>query len=40
MTEKRGGSDVSASTESIAILYKPNKYRIYGYKWFSSGTES
>lgn len=39
MTEKMGGSDVSNATETIAIEYKPNKYRLYGYKWFSSATE-
>ena len=39
MTEKRGGSDVSNSTETIAVQYKTNKYRLYGYKWFSSATE-
>ncbi|KAL4483592.1 hypothetical protein ABPG72_016873 [Tetrahymena utriculariae] len=39
MTEKRGGSDVSGSTETVAVNYKPNKYRLYGYKWFSSATD-
>lgn len=39
MTEKMGGSDVSNATETIAIQYKANKYRLYGYKWFSSATE-
>ena len=39
MTEKMGGSDVSNATETIAVAYKPNKYRLFGYKWFSSATE-
>lgn len=40
MTEKRGGSDVGATTETIAIQYKENKYRLYGYKFFTSAAES
>ena len=42
MTEKRGGSDVAASTETIAIP-DPNfkdKYHLYGYKFFSSATDA
>ena len=39
MTEKRGGSDVSGATETIAINYKGNKFKLYGYKWFSSAAE-
>jgi len=40
MSEKRGGSDVSGSTETLAVQYKEvNKYRLYGYKWFSSATD-
>ncbi len=40
MTEKKGGSDVS-NTETIAIK-EPNQnfYRLYGYKWFTSATDS
>ena len=38
MTEKKGGSDVS-QTETIAIKEKDG-YRLYGYKWFSSATDS
>lgn len=39
MTEKRGGSDVANSTETIAV---PDNgiYRLYGYKWFSSAADS
>lgn len=42
MTEKRGGSDVAQGTETIAIPCKDNEnmYRLYGYKWFSSATDS
>ena len=39
MTEKMGGSDVSNATETIAVEYKKNKFKLYGYKWFSSATE-
>eukprot|EP00919_Chromeraceae_sp_WS-2016_P024515 GHVR01057979.1.p1 GENE.GHVR01057979.1~~GHVR01057979.1.p1 ORF type:complete len:140 (-),score=7.28 GHVR01057979.1:105-524(-) len=40
MTEKKGGSDVS-NTETIAVK-EPNQefYRLYGYKWFTSATDS
>lgn len=31
--------DVSNSTETIAVSYKNNKFKLYGYKWFSSATE-
>ncbi|GFR26558.1 acyl-CoA dehydrogenase family member 11 [Trichonephila clavata] len=39
MTERRGGSDVANSTETVAV---PDNgfYRLYGYKWFSSATDS
>lgn len=40
MTEKKGGSDVS-NTETIAIQEEgSNTYRLYGYKWFTSATDS
>lgn len=39
MTEKRGGSDIKRSTETIAIPYKPNKYKLYGYKFFCSAAD-
>ena len=41
MTEKRGGSDVANGTETFA--YGPQEdgsYRLHGYKWFSSATDS
>ena len=40
MTEKLGGSDVSNGTETIAVLQDNNRYKLYGYKWFSSATDS
>lgn len=40
MTEKRGGSDIARTTETIAILIKPGKYRLYGYKYFCSHADS
>lgn len=39
MSEKRGGSDVSGATETIAVQKKGQKYKLYGYKWFSSATD-
>jgi alkylation response protein AidB-like acyl-CoA dehydrogenase len=40
MTEKKGGSDVS-NTETVAILEEGSiHYRLYGYKWFTSATDS
>lgn len=38
MTEKRGGSDVSAATETVAEKVE-NDWKISGYKWFSSATD-
>jgi len=40
MTEKKGGSDVS-NTETLAIKTPmTGVYNLYGYKWFTSATES
>jgi alkylation response protein AidB-like acyl-CoA dehydrogenase len=39
MTEKKGGSDVNVGTSTIAIEEK-DKCLLYGYKWFSSATDS
>ena len=41
MTEKKGGSDVSNGTATLA-QYNPdeNNYKLYGYKWFTSATDS
>ena len=40
MTEKRGGSDVSAATETVALHQGGDVYSLHGYKWFSSATDS
>ena len=40
MTEKRGGSDVGQATETVAVHQGGNCYKLYGYKWFSSATDS
>jgi alkylation response protein AidB-like acyl-CoA dehydrogenase len=43
MTERKGGSDVSDGTETIAVLQPESSdlhYKLYGYKWFSSATDS
>ena len=39
MTEKRGGSDVSKATETVAERDKGGFYKLSGYKWFSSATD-
>ncbi|XP_043192469.1 acyl-CoA dehydrogenase family member 11-like [Amphibalanus amphitrite] len=40
MTEKRGGSDVGGGTETVAVPAPEGSYRLYGYKWFSSASDS
>jgi len=40
MTERRGGSDVGSGTETIAVRQDEDNYLLYGYKWFSSATDS
>jgi len=40
MTEKMGGSDVGRGTETVAVHQSGNHYKLYGYKWFSSATDS
>ncbi|XP_042237513.1 acyl-CoA dehydrogenase family member 11-like [Homarus americanus] len=40
MTEKRGGSDVSGSTETVALAQPDGTHQLFGYKWFSSATDS
>ena len=39
MTEKKGGSDVSR-TETVAVKDDKGQFRLYGYKWFTSATDS
>lgn len=40
MTERRGGSDVAGGTETLAVKQDDGTYKLYGYKWFSSATDS
>ena len=40
MTERKGGSDVGGGTETVAVHQHGNHYKLYGYKWFSSATDS
>ena len=40
MTEPRGGSDVNSSTETVAVADEEGRWRLHGYKWFSSATDS
>uniref|UniRef100_A0A914E866 Uncharacterized protein n=1 Tax=Acrobeloides nanus TaxID=290746 RepID=A0A914E866_9BILA len=40
MTEKRGGSDVGRGTDTKAVHIEGNKYKLYGYKWFSSAIDA
>nr|XP_006640530.1 PREDICTED: acyl-CoA dehydrogenase family member 11-like [Lepisosteus oculatus]XP_015221809.1 PREDICTED: acyl-CoA dehydrogenase family member 11-like [Lepisosteus oculatus] len=40
MTERKGGSDVASGTETVARLQPDGTYRLYGFKWFTSATDS
>jgi alkylation response protein AidB-like acyl-CoA dehydrogenase len=42
MTERKGGSDVAAGTETVAteVDIIQNLYNLNGYKWFSSATDA
>merc|ERR1719474_1035819 len=40
MTERKGGSDVGGGTETVAVYQHGDHYKLYGYKWFSSATDS
>ncbi|XP_063396857.1 acyl-CoA dehydrogenase family member 11-like isoform X5 [Mytilus trossulus] len=40
MTEKKGGSDVASGTETVTVEQDYGSYRLHGYKWFSSATDS
>ncbi|XP_076061190.1 acyl-CoA dehydrogenase family member 11-like [Oratosquilla oratoria] len=40
MTEKKGGSDVSGGTETLAIPNGDESHSLFGYKWFSSATDA
>ena len=40
MTEKGGGSDVAGGCDSYAVQQSATTHKLYGYKWFSSATDS
>jgi hypothetical protein len=40
MTEKNGGSDVAAGCTTVAKKQSDGTYRLYGFKWFTSATDS
>lgn len=40
MTERQGGSDVASGTETIAVPQADGSYHLYGYKSFTSATDS
>jgi len=40
MTEKKGGSDVGSGCETLAIPQSDGSFRLHGFKWFSSATDS
>ncbi|KHJ95971.1 acyl-CoA dehydrogenase, middle domain protein [Oesophagostomum dentatum] len=40
MTEKRGGSDVAGGCDTYAEHIEGDKYRLHGYKWFSSAVDA
>lgn len=35
-----GGSDVSGGTETVALEQPDGSHQLFGYKWFSSATDS
>ncbi|XP_042711992.2 acyl-CoA dehydrogenase family member 11-like isoform X2 [Chrysemys picta bellii] len=40
MTERKGGSDVASGTEAVAREQPDGTYCLYGFKWFTSATDS
>ncbi|XP_072271377.1 acyl-CoA dehydrogenase family member 11-like isoform X2 [Pyxicephalus adspersus] len=40
MTERKGGSDVAHGTETLAYSQPDGTYKLHGYKWFTSATDS
>ena len=40
MTEKEGGSDVGAATDTHALPIDESSYELFGYKWFTSAITS
>jgi len=39
-TEKKGGSDLSGSTDTVAVPKNDGTYGLYGYKWFTSAIDA
>ncbi|XP_053558174.1 LOW QUALITY PROTEIN: acyl-CoA dehydrogenase family member 11-like [Bombina bombina] len=40
MTERKGGSDVASGTETVAVSQEDGTYKLHGFKWFTSATDS
>jgi hypothetical protein len=40
MTERKGGSDVADGTETIAVPQADGTFKLWGYKWFTSASDS
>jgi alkylation response protein AidB-like acyl-CoA dehydrogenase len=40
MTEKRGGSDVGSSTDTLSIKEQGDQHKLFGFKWFTSAIDS
>ncbi|XP_069616229.1 acyl-CoA dehydrogenase family member 11-like [Ranitomeya imitator] len=40
MTERKGGSDVAHGIETVAHAQADGTYKLYGYKWFTSASDS
>ena len=40
MTEKRGGSDVGNSTETVFVGKNGDECTLYGFKWFTSAIDA
>ncbi|XP_036382808.1 acyl-CoA dehydrogenase family member 11-like [Megalops cyprinoides] len=40
MTERKGGSDVASGTETLALSQADGTYKLHGFKWFTSATDS
>ena len=40
MTEKRGGSDVGSSTDTLSIQEQGDQHKLFGFKWFTSAIDS
>ncbi|XP_029474908.1 acyl-CoA dehydrogenase family member 11-like isoform X3 [Rhinatrema bivittatum] len=40
MTERKGGSDIASGTETVAREQPDGTFQLYGFKWFTSATDS